>query len=111
MDGKLLLRLERCVGCTRLFPICRCYYRGYTYYSDGCREPARAAQVRATCARTRRATCAGPAAPAHRRPVSPVHRRHARTEAPQQFAAQVAGGRFVEVGKREVTSHFAATSL
>lgn len=47
MDGKLLLRLERCLGCQGLFPICRCCYHGQTYCSDDCRGPARAAQSRA----------------------------------------------------------------
>lgn len=46
MDGRLLLRLERCVGCMCVFPICRCCYRGQTYCSDDCRGPARIAQTR-----------------------------------------------------------------
>ena len=32
MDGKLLLRLERCVGYQALFPMCRCCYHAPTYY-------------------------------------------------------------------------------
>src|SRR5438552_16948976 len=47
MDGKLLLRLERCLGCQGLFPICRACYRSQTYCGDDCRKPARVAQIRA----------------------------------------------------------------
>ena len=46
MDGRLLLRLERCLGCQSLFLICRCCYHGHTYCSDDCRKPARASQLR-----------------------------------------------------------------
>ena len=46
MDGRLLLRLERCVGCQSLFLICRSCYHGHTYCSDDCRNPARASQLR-----------------------------------------------------------------
>src|ERR1700733_2621235 len=58
MDGKLLLRLERCVGCQALFPICRCCYHGQTYCSDDCRKPARIAQARAARA-THQASAGG----------------------------------------------------
>jgi hypothetical protein len=47
MDGKLLLRLERCLRCHGIFPICRCCYRGQAYCDDACRAAARAAQCRA----------------------------------------------------------------
>src|SRR3954467_13472130 len=47
MDGKLLLRLERCLRCQGVFPICRSCYHGQAYCSDDCRKPARAAQLRA----------------------------------------------------------------
>ena len=43
----VLLCLERCVGCERLFLICRPCYFGQTYCEDACREPARKAQARA----------------------------------------------------------------
>lgn len=46
MDGRLLLRLERCVGCQSLFLICRSCYHGHTYCSDDCRKLARASQLR-----------------------------------------------------------------
>jgi hypothetical protein len=45
MDGRLLLRLERCVRCRRLFVMCRRCYHGQTYCSDDCRKPARASQL------------------------------------------------------------------
>src|SRR3954462_5972333 len=47
MDGKLLLRLERCLRCQGVFPICRSCYHGQAYCSDDCRKPARASQLRA----------------------------------------------------------------
>jgi len=45
MDGRLLLRLERCVRCQRLFVMCRRCYHGQTYCNNGCRKPARALQL------------------------------------------------------------------
>ena len=54
MFDQLLLRLERCGHCARLFPICRCCYRGQAYCSKPCREAARVAQVRAARAAHRR---------------------------------------------------------
>src|SRR3954469_21954157 len=47
MDGKLLLRLERCLRCQGVFPICRSCYHGQAYCSDDCRKPARTSQLRA----------------------------------------------------------------
>jgi hypothetical protein len=47
MDGKLLLRLERCLRCQGVFPICRSCYHGQAYCSDDCRKSARASQLRA----------------------------------------------------------------
>lgn len=45
MDA-VLLCLERCGFCVRLFPICRPCFRGQVYCAATCRSPARAAQAR-----------------------------------------------------------------